>query len=183
MPTNRERALAAAVDLLGTDGLRALTHARVDERAGLPKGSTSNHFRTRAALLAGVVHWMVEDERPAVDSALAPRTPEEFLDGLCVLFDFMTGPNRTVTAARLVLFLEASRDPALREALARGRQAMVSALVPAFERLGAGRPDLAADALAACFEGLFLHAIGGYGEIDARPVLELVVRAALRPTA
>jgi DNA-binding transcriptional regulator YbjK len=35
--------------LLGTEGLRALTHARVDECAGIPKGSTSNYFRTRAA--------------------------------------------------------------------------------------------------------------------------------------
>lgn len=39
------------IELLGTQGLRALTHGRVDARAGLPRGSTSNHFRTRQALL------------------------------------------------------------------------------------------------------------------------------------
>jgi DNA-binding transcriptional regulator YbjK len=39
------RVLEAAVVLLGTEGLRALAHARVDEQAGLPKGSTSNYFR------------------------------------------------------------------------------------------------------------------------------------------
>ena len=37
------------------EGVRALSHARVDERAGLPPGSTSNWFRTRRALLGGVV--------------------------------------------------------------------------------------------------------------------------------
>ena len=39
----------------GTAGLRALTHNRVDERAALPRGSTSNYFRTREALILGIV--------------------------------------------------------------------------------------------------------------------------------
>jgi hypothetical protein len=60
--STKVRALDAAIELLGTEGLRALTHVRVDLRAGLPKGSTSNYFRTRAALLltasSGVsCHW------------------------------------------------------------------------------------------------------------------------------
>jgi DNA-binding transcriptional regulator YbjK len=59
----RERGLDAAVELLGAEGVRALTHARVDERAGLPPGSTSNWFRTRRALLGGVVDWIAERER------------------------------------------------------------------------------------------------------------------------
>ena len=42
MTPTKVRVLEAAVELLGTEGLRSLTHARVDERAGLPKGSTSN---------------------------------------------------------------------------------------------------------------------------------------------
>ena len=64
----RERALDAAVELLGVHGLRALTHARVDERAGLPLGSTSNWFRTRRALLGGVVDWIAERERADFDA-------------------------------------------------------------------------------------------------------------------
>jgi AcrR family transcriptional regulator len=56
------RVLEAAVELLGTEGLRALTHARVDEQAGLPKGSASNYFRTRAQLVTGVSDWITERE-------------------------------------------------------------------------------------------------------------------------
>ena len=52
------RVLEAAVELLGTEGLRALTHARIDAQAGVPKGSTSNYFRTRAQLLIGVSDWI-----------------------------------------------------------------------------------------------------------------------------
>ena len=179
MPSNREQSLAAAVELLGTEGLRSLTHARVDERAGLPKGSTSNHFRTRAALLEGVVTWMVDQELPEVGSAAAPDTVEELVDALVGLYGFMMGPNRTMTTARMVLLLEAAHDPALRAALARGRAAMEATLLPALTGLGARDPQLATDALAACFEGLFLHDVGRHALIDARPVLELVVRAAV----
>jgi AcrR family transcriptional regulator len=179
VPSNRDQALAAAVELLGTEGLRSLTHVRVDERAGLPKGSTSNHFRTRAALLEGVVAWMVERELPEVGTVAAPDTVEELVEALAGLFEFMMGPNRTVTAARMVLLMEAAHDPALREALSRGRAAMEATLLPALARLGAPDPQLATDALAACFEGLFLHDLGRHAQVDARPVLELVVRASL----
>ncbi|NUP52351.1 MAG: TetR family transcriptional regulator, partial [Catenulispora sp.] len=40
-----------AIALLAERGLRGLTHRAVDEAAGLPPGSTSNHARTRSALL------------------------------------------------------------------------------------------------------------------------------------
>ena len=179
MTSNRERALRAAIELLGTEGLRAMTHARVDDRAGLPKGSTSNHFRTRAALLGGVVEWMVHQETPAVDTALRPRTAAEFVDELCRLFEFMTGPNRTMTAARLVLWLEAGHDATLRQALLRGRAAMADRVVPALARLGARDPQVAADALAACIEGLFMDRIARHRDTDPRPVFDVVVRGAL----
>jgi len=178
--SNRDRAVAAAVELLGTEGLRSLTHARVDERAGLPKGSTSNHFRTRAALLDGVLGWMLESELPEVDSASrGPVTVEELVESLVGVYEFMTGPNRTVTTARMVLLMEAAHDPALREALSRGRATMEAALLPSLVRLGAPDPQLALDAVAACFEGLFLHDLGRHALVEPRPVLDLVVRAAL----
>ncbi len=162
MTSTRARALNAAIDLLGTGGLRALTHARVDERAGLPRGSTSNYFRTRAALLTGVIDWMVEREMPDVGAAVIP-----------------THSNRTLTTARLVLFMEASHDATLREALSRGRAAMESSIVPALARLGAHDPQTAAAAIAACFEGLILHRIARHDDTDPRPIFDLLVRAIL----
>ena len=102
-------ALDAAIELLGTEGLRALTHARVDSRAGLPKGSTSNYFRTRAALLTGVADRILEREVPQVEPAtFSPATADDLVDALCRLFEYLTGTNRIVTTARLVLFLEGS---------------------------------------------------------------------------
>jgi DNA-binding transcriptional regulator YbjK len=175
----RQRALDAAIELVGTQGLRALTHARVDERAGLARGSTSNYFRTRQALLTGVVGRLAELDLTQVDAAFAPTTPDELVDALCQAFEHLAGPARTATAARLALFLEAGHTPDLREALSRGREAMEAVGVVALARLGARDPRGAAAALAACFEGHLLHRIARHDDTDPRTTFELLVTAAL----
>src|SRR4051794_26959478 len=115
MPTTKERALASAVELLGAEGVRALSHARVDARAGLPAGSTSNWFRTRRALLAGVVDWMAERERADFDPSgfPAPSDAQGLIDGLYAMVEMQTGPFAARTRARYALFLELASDPEL----------------------------------------------------------------------
>ena len=110
--------------LLGADGVRALTHARVDERAGLPAGSTSNWFRTRRALLAGVVDRVAEQERADFDPAAlsAVSGAEDLVAGLCAMAEAQTGPFATRTRARYALFLELSGDAELGEPLRRQRR-------------------------------------------------------------
>ncbi|WP_031071473.1 TetR/AcrR family transcriptional regulator [Streptomyces sp. NRRL S-118] len=51
-----------ALALLAERGMRGLTHRAVDERAGLPQGSTSNHARTRQALLEAAVRRLADRE-------------------------------------------------------------------------------------------------------------------------
>lgn len=179
--TLRDRAMEAAIELLGTQGLKALTHRRIDQKAGLPPGSTSNYFRTREALRGGVADAIVETEMAGAGAAFAPTSAGEFLDALVGLVDHVTtGDQRTVTAARLVLFMEGSHDPALREALWRGRARFAAALEPVLRGLGARDPEVAAGAIMACSEGVILHRIARNDDTDARPILELVVGAALR---
>jgi DNA-binding transcriptional regulator YbjK len=179
--SNRDRAVRAAVELLGTEGVRALTHGRVDDRAALPRGSTSNYFRTRAALFEGVVESMVAGELPAVAPAFAPRDERQFIVALVELFRVLTGPQKVVTAARLALYVEAGHDPALSAALARGRATLEQRITPAFVALGAPDPTLATQLLAVAFEGMFLHVIARHADIDAHALIAAVVRAALTP--
>lgn len=179
MTAIRERILDAAIDLLATGGLRALTHARADERAGVPRGSTSNYFRTRAALLIGVTDWIVQRELPEVNVAFAPRSPAEFVDAMCALLDVTSHRNRDLTTARLVLFMEASHNAELREALSRGRATLGGALVDSLAEMGSSRPEAGAEAIASCFEGLLLHRIARNVESDPRPVFAAVVAGAL----
>ncbi|WP_449282856.1 TetR/AcrR family transcriptional regulator [Leucobacter sp.] len=179
MTSNRDRALTAAIEILADEGVRALTHRRVDERAGLPQGSASNAFRTREALLLGITERMAGAELPAVSESLAAGSPEELADALHELFAQQVGPLRTQTAARLALFVEAGHDDAIRAALGRGRSVVVEPLRSAFAALGAPDPDLAVHLVASCFEGLFLHALGRRADLDPRPVITAAVRGAL----
>lgn len=177
MSTTRERALEAAVDLLGTGGVRALTHRRVDERAGLPDGSTSNHFRTRAALLLGVTAWMGRQELAQVGEQVAPSSADELVERLAALLEESSDAGRVWTTARLTLFMEASHDRAVREEIAAARAAMESWFTTVIARLGAPRPELAVATVAACYEGLLLHRIARHDTSDPRPVLHGAVAA------
>lgn len=179
MASNRERALTAAIGILADEGIRALTHRRVDERAGLPQGSTSNAFRTRDALLLGVTDHMATTELPAIAPSLAAGSPEELSDALVALFEQQVGPLRTQTAARLALFVEAAHDEAIRAALDRGRSLVVAPLRSAFAALGSPDPDLAVLLVATCFEGLFLHVLGHRADTDPRPIIAAAVQAGL----
>ena len=183
MTPTRLRVLDAAIGLLATDGLRALTHARVDERAGVPKGSTSNYFRTRAALLSGVADWILESELPSVGDAFVPRSASEFVDAMCALLEVTTRDKRELTTARLVLFMEASHNTELRETLSRGRATMSAVAASALTGMGARDPVAGAEAIAACFEGLILHRIARGDDTDPRPIFEAVLNGALSPSA
>ncbi|CAH0191577.1 MULTISPECIES: TetR family transcriptional regulator [unclassified Microbacterium] len=107
--STRLRALDAAVDVVGADGVRALTHARVDAAAGLPRGSTSNHFRTRAALVAGVIAHIAELER--ADARIPEiRSANDLITALTGMMEAQSGPFASRTRARYALFLEADSD-------------------------------------------------------------------------
>lgn len=57
MEHNRRDAIAAAaIDIIATEGLRALTHRAIDNRLNYPAGSTSYYLRSRRALIEAVVN-------------------------------------------------------------------------------------------------------------------------------
>ena len=155
----RERALEAAVELLGAEGVRALTHARVDERAGLPPGSTSNWFRTRRALLGGIVAWIAERERADFDPAAMPaiRGIDELIEGLCAMTELHTGPFAARTRARYALFLELADDPELGEPLRQQRREFERWTERIVIAVGIADPVSATRALMALGDGLLLH--------------------------
>ena len=180
MTPTKLRVLEAAVELLGTDGLRALTHARVDEQAGLPRGSTSNYFRTRVQLVTGVSDWIIERELAGADDmAATPRSAAELVEILSAGIEALTGPNRTMTAARLTLFMEANHNPQIRAAVSQTRSVMEGSIVAAMARLGATDPHAAALAVMACCEGIILHRIARHDDTDPRPLLAVVISGAL----
>jgi len=183
MRSQRDRAITAAIELLASGGIRSLTHLRVDERAGFPRGSTSNVFRTREALLLGVCEYMVASEMPRIAGSFTAATPEEFAASLTDLFRHLTGPSRTMTAARLALIVEGGHDGAVRTALSAARVDIERAILPALVELGAPDPLLGVQLIATCFEGLYLHVIGRHADLDPEPVIAATVRTIFAPSA
>ncbi|MCO4253803.1 TetR/AcrR family transcriptional regulator [Pseudarthrobacter cellobiosi] len=176
--STRRRVLDAAVELLGTRGLRALTHARVDQAAGVPKGSTSNYFRTRSALLTGAVEWIAEQDRGAVEGpASLPADVDAFVAQLAGGVEMITGAFRTRTIARYVLFLEGTHDDDVRRPLLAGRAQFQTVVEAAMAHLGAPDPAVAATAVMSVCEGLNIHRITVDPEAEVLAPIEAVVRA------
>ena len=122
----RDRLADAAIELLAREGTRGLTHRAVDSAAGEPAGTTSRYFRTRDALLRGVVE-RVRDLHFA-DLARAPRGPVDpatIGDHLAGMAHHALTTNRSRHLAIAELFFESTRRPELNAALAATRTAQI----------------------------------------------------------
>ncbi|HMS77417.1 TetR family transcriptional regulator [Gordonia sp. (in: high G+C Gram-positive bacteria)] len=112
-----------AIVVLADGGARALTHQAVDRHAGLPAGSTSYYFRTRAALIAAVVERIRVHSRTAFDNAQAQSAGPVTAEGAAAL---IAGQLRNLTGERwdqalavFALLGEVREQPELRDALMR----------------------------------------------------------------
>ena len=181
MPTKRELVLDGAIELLGTRGLRALTHRAVDEAAAMPPGSTSNYFRTREALLSGVAERM--EERDHLDWAILSRLPDpatvdQLVHGMTLFARHAVGADRTRTLARYTLFSEAQTAPALLESVRREHERLIAWAATMLEPFGA-HPSIA-KILVDYLDGVILHQLlAPTSDFDPAPNLDRTVRALL----
>ncbi|WP_457963713.1 TetR family transcriptional regulator [Arthrobacter sp. D1-29] len=176
--STRAQVLDAAVELLGTQGLKALTHIRVDEAAGVPKGSTSNYFRTRAALLTGVVEWVAEQDLAALGGPpSAPTDVAAFVSLLAETVENITTASRTRTIARYVLFLEGTHNEDVRRPLLAGRVYFRTFVENAMASLGAPDPVAAATAITAVGEGMIIQRVAVDPDAEVFAPIDAVVRA------
>ena len=138
-PARRAQILDAAIGILADVGVGGLTHRHVDDRAGVPAGTTSNYFRTRQALLEATaartvdLHWQrVEALRNAVGSLDR--------DGVKALMtQMLSAPDeqfRRYTLARFELFMEGTRRPELQPFLKDLQAAAVKSATLIFEAAG-----------------------------------------------
>ena len=170
MPTptataDRRAALAdAALGVLEGGGGRALTHRAVDERAGLPQGSTSNYFPTREALLTAALGRLVELERPSVQAMEAlvpggpygPRRSAELVAEM-IIRDWLAGERAGLSVARYELTLEARRRPKFQRALNEVRREYVLIAEQLLPAAGCTDPRRHAPQLLAMLDGLMVN--------------------------
>jgi DNA-binding transcriptional regulator YbjK len=160
MPDRRTALLDAALEIVGTQGMRGLTHRAVDAAADLPSGSTSNYFRTREALILGIVERFIARERAMAtgprDEGVDP-TPDGVATALGRFVDRALGPDRAVTLARYAILVETAQNPGLREGMALGADQVDTWALDLVTRAGSQHPERDLGILANYVTGLVLH--------------------------
>lgn len=154
---SRRRALAdAGLTVLAQEGSRGLTHRAVDTAAGVPGGTTSNYFRSREALIQGLVDRIGERLAPTPED-LARRADdvpsrELFADYVRDIVRRLSA-DPDVTLALFALRLEAGRRPEVAAVLGAWQRAGFAADVAFHTEAGlpGGRREIA----------LFHYAIDG----------------------
>ncbi|AWT51720.1 TetR/AcrR family transcriptional regulator [Mycolicibacterium smegmatis] len=127
-PEQRRRELCdAAIRLLADEGIKGLTHLKVDRTAGVPDGTTSFYFRTSSALLHAVAGRVAELDLQDLTAATEPPAPgENPAAGLAALvMRAADGPGFVRSRARLELAMPSSRDPELAQVFALHQQRFV----------------------------------------------------------
>lgn len=170
----------AAIELVAEFGMRGLTHRAVDRRAGLPEGSTSAYFRTRKALIEGLVERLAVEEQQEID-----LDATDLAGSIARTIDsWLVGRNRTL--ARYAAMLEATHHPELRAILVHAPREQATRLAQA---LGHEDPERSGAHMTAFIEGLIFYRLVGAGSTTG-PVpgteesfqdLRRAVEKALRP--
>ncbi|CRK60848.1 Transcriptional regulator, TetR family [Alloactinosynnema sp. L-07] len=135
--SDRKTLLAdAAIEVVGDDGLRGLTHRAVEERAGLPSGTCSYHFPTRAALIEAILDRIAALDRGDIERLIDGQPLQEMelatlVEACTAVLAIWLGPGRARSRTRLLLMLDPqSRRLAgpVSERLAAGFHALATAL-------------------------------------------------------
>ena len=181
----RELIARTALQVLASEGARALTHRAVDTRAALPAGSTSYYFRSRTALLRACVEDLAAQDHAQLD-LLAPVLAAADAETLGkVLGDVLVhwlSADRERHVARYELSLEALRRPELAETLHRSGAAIRARVAEVLAGLGASDPAGQAQWLVACLDGILFDRLVG-ADAGAAVDREAVTAATRRLTA
>jgi AcrR family transcriptional regulator len=182
--TTRQRLIIAAAKLIADVGWGRVTTRAVAERAGLPHGAVSYHFRGKQELLIEAAMRTFEQAIP-IDEFAGLKTVEDLIG----LIEAEVGDRDAIDPllSRLMVetMCEAERDPVLRERLGellgKYRRRMVEVVRADQKRGGAfagASPEAIATLLGAAGDGLLMHTLLD-PELDAGAAIE-ALRALLR---
>jgi DNA-binding transcriptional regulator YbjK len=171
--------------VVGTGGMRELTHRAVDAAAGLPLGSTSNRFRTREALVTGLLGRILARETAVwAEAATAERTASlaDFAAATGQLLVVLTTDERVLSQARRAIFVEATRSAAVRDEIDRAQAQLAAWMEPLLAELGS--PDARGDVrhLLALIDGLVgLQLANPRPDFDPATAVEALLRGLVEP--
>ncbi len=184
-PDTRERILRTTVELIGQEGVPAVTNRRVAAAAGVSLGSLTYHFASqvdllRESLLLFVAEEVARQEEIAAD--LRRRRPS--LEQVAAEVERIVeeSGNRIQQLAEIELHLRAARDPALQGASRRCFEAYEGVAAAALEMFEVPDPELHARSVVALMYGMGVRRLGT-GSEDASGLADAllaIVRGATR---
>ena len=162
----------AAVRIIATRGLPALTHRAVAREARVPLAATTYYFASKDEIVREALEELarVEVERLA---ELARRIREiESTGELGNLVEAALFPDPREAEQRWLaqfeIYLEAARNPALRPAIEHWRAAFVEVAESALRVAGAPDPERRAQLAVAGMNGLLMDRVRGIGDDPTR---------------
>lgn len=189
VPSRRDVLLDAAIGVLADGGARSLTHRAVDEAADLPAGSASNVFRTRVALIAGVLARLAELEEAGLEAAAGESADEVAADadGLSRLAGAViqraVTVDREATLARRALFQEAATNPDVAAQLLTATKRWWALVAGLLRRADVPEPGVRARWLLAYVDGVIADQLARpMPGFDAAAAIGPAVRGVLLPS-
>lgn len=181
----RERILRATIELIGREGVSAVTNRRVAAAADVALGSLTYHFASQVELLRESLLLFVGEEvarQEAIAAELRRSSPSVEDVAAEVERIVEESGDRIQQLAEVELHLQAARDPELQEASLRCFEAYEGVATTALEVLGVPQPRRHAREVVALMYGMGLRRMGTGGK-DASGVADgllTIVRGAGR---
>ena len=166
----RERILRVTLDLIGREGIGAVTNRRVVGAAGVSLGSLTYHFASQSDLLRQSLLLFVAEEVVRLEEIAAGirrLQPDAELAAREVELAIRESGVRRQQLAELELHLRAARDPMLREASRRCFEAYEGLAEASLELFDVPDPRRHALTVVALMAGLGLRRLGSGDEDPA----------------
>lgn len=174
----RAAIIDAAVQIIATRGLGAVTHRAVAREAKVPLAATTYYFASKEEILREALESLsaaeVERLEKLADSIadLASRDEAGIALSAALVPDSQEAPRAWL--AQFEIYLEAARNPALRPAVEQRRQAFVNLAETALRAAGAPDPERRAELGVAGINGILFDRVRGLGDDPEQRMLELL---------
>jgi DNA-binding transcriptional regulator YbjK len=160
----RDSILRATLAVAGRGGIPAVTHRSVAEEAGVPLGSLTYYFGSKDDMLREALLLFVAEEAERLREVGATLAGEQLdLEQVARRFATALSGEGAEQVAQYELYLEAARNPALREPAAECFRIYEEITALALRAAGAPDPEQSAALFVALTDGLGLRRLAAPG--------------------
>ena len=167
--------IEAAVKIIATRGLNAVTHRAVAREAKVPLAATTYYFASKDEILKEALESLsgAEVERlNKLAEEIDKLKPEETGAALAKALIGESEEGRRGWLAQFEIYLEAARHPSLRPAIEQRRAAFVALAEVTLRKAGAPDPEKRAEIAVAGINGILLDRVRELGEHPQETMLE-----------